>query len=243
MPSTMNESVQTPSDRFVKWLKYFGEVLQEYDKNNTNTTAGPEDEPCESAQARKALCKELLAFGHAFTHMLLRDQASAVTRFQVGVAIRHSESKEFTSEPYKLIATNTEILEAEFTQPFLAEVFKLFWCHVEEAKVESAALRELKRATTYLDPDPWPELRWPSSKDLPLPPNRNWTTWKHRDGFCSVCGESACSPYHNCYYCNDKPCYHHGQCCPNRTWGRRRCQGKGSAAAPSDSAAPATGGL
>jgi len=243
MQITMNESVQTPSDRFVKWLKYFGGVLQESDENDTSATAGPEDEPCESAQARKALWKELLAFGHAFTHMLLRDQASAVTRFQVGVTIRYSENKEFTSEPYKLIATDTEILEAEFTQPFLAEVFKLFWCHVEEAKVEPAALRELKRATTYLDPDPWSEMRWPASQVSPSPPDRNWTTWKRLNGLCSVCGEAARTPHPSCYYCNDKPSYHHGQCCPNRWWGRRRCQGKGSAAASSDSAGPAPGGL
>ena len=239
----MNESAQTPSDRFVKWMKYFTGVLQESDEHDTSTTTGAEDDAYELTQAGKALRQELLAFGHAFTHMLLRDQASVVTRFEVGVSMRYTENKEDTSEPYKLIATNTEVLEAEFSQPFLAEVFKLLWSHIVEAEVETTALRELKRATAYYDPNPWSQMRWPASQGSPLLPDRNWTTWKRLDSRCSVCGETARTPYPSCYYCNDRPCHHHGQCCPNRSWGRNRPQGKGSPAASSDSAAPAPGGL
>jgi hypothetical protein len=211
----MDESAQTPSDRFVKWLKNFTGVLQESDE------VGAEND------AWKALKQELLAFGHAFTHMLLRDQASAVTRFEVGVSIRYNEDKEVTSEPYK----------------FLAEVFKLLWSHIVEAEIESTALRELKRATAYYAPNPWSQMRWPASKVSPLLPDRNWTTWKRLDSRCSVCGETARTPYPSCYYCNDRPCHHHGQCCPNRWWGKNRSQGSGSPAASSDSAAPAPGGL
>ena len=241
----MDESAQTPSDRFVKWLKDFTGVLQESEEfgGPGSQVLVEEDDTYELTQARKALRQEVLAFGHAFTHMLLRDQASAVTRFEVGVSVRYSEDKKVTSEPYKLVTTEVEIIEAEFSQPFLAEVFRLLWIRIVEAEVDATALRVVKSVTAYYAPNPWSQMRWPTSKIFPLLPNRNWTSWKQLDSRCSICGEVARTPYSSCYYCNDRPSFHHGHCCPNRWWGKNRSQGKGSPAASSDSAAPAPGGL
>jgi len=219
----MDESAQTPSDRFVKWLKNFTEILQE------SAEVGAEND------AWKALLQELHAFGYAFTHMLLRDQASAVTKFEVGASIKYHEDKE---EPYRLIPTEIEVLEAEFSAPFLTEVFKLLWSHIVEAEIEPLALLELKRATAYYAPDPWSQMRWPSDRN-----SSSSTTRMQRGSRCSICQEPARAPYPSCYYCNERPSYHHGGCCPSRWTGRNRQGGRDPPAAPRVPATPAHGGL
>ena len=205
---TMDESAQTPSDRFVKWLKNFTGIMQE------SAEVGAEND------AWKALLQELHALGYAFTHMLLCDQASAVSKFEVGTSTKYHVDKDRTlEEPYRLIPTEIEVIAAEFPAPFLTEVFKLMWSHIVEAEIEPLALLELKRATVHCAPEPWAHMNWPSDRNYPTTTPR---MLRHRR--CAICHEPARTPYHDCWYYPERPCYHRGRCCPFR-WTTRHRQG------------------
>ena len=34
------------------------------------------------------------------------------------------------------------------------------------------------------------------------------------DACCEYCYQYARVPFEVCWYCGDRPCYHHGRCCP-----------------------------
>ena len=205
----IEESAQTPSDRFLKWLKNFTEIMQEFAEIGADNVAW------------KALLRELHALGYAFTHMLLCDQASAVSKFEVGTSTKYHVDKDSTlEEPYRLIPTEIEVIEAEFPAPFLTEVFKLMWSHIVEAEIEPLALLELKRATLHSAPGPWVRVDRLSDRD-----NYTMIPRVHRHRRCAICHAPSRTPFHDCWYCPAHPCYHHGRCCPSR-WPSRGRQGR-----------------
>ena len=117
------EVIQTPSDRFLKWLKSFTMMIQETAESNP------------SSPSWKMLLQELQTMQHAFTHMLLSDQITAVDHFEVGTSIKYD-----IDESQKLIPIEVEVITAHFPAPFLTEVFKLMWSHIKEANIESSAI-------------------------------------------------------------------------------------------------------
>ena len=75
------EAAQTPSDRFLKWLKNFTIMIQESAERNPDSPNW------------RVLLQELQALQHAFTHMLLSDQITAVSHFEVGSSIKYDVDK------------------------------------------------------------------------------------------------------------------------------------------------------
>ena len=198
------EAVQTPSDRFLKWMKNFTMMIQESAERKPNSPSW------------RMLLQELQTLQHAFTHMLLSDQITAVSHFEVGSSIKYD-----IDESKKLIPTEVEVITAQFPAPFLTEVFKLMWNHIVEAEIEPLVLLELKRATHHSAPGPWVRVDRLSDRG-----NYAVTSLVHRHGQCEICHEPARTPFGACWYCSAHPCYHHGRCCPSRRLPRVRVEGR-----------------
>jgi len=195
--------IQTPSDRFLRWLMGFTMIIQE--------TA----ERAPDSSSWKTLLQELQSMQHAFTHMLLSDQIIAVDHFEVGTSIKYE-----LDESQKLIPIEVEVITAHFPAPFLTEVFNLMWSHIKEANIEPSALLELKNVTVHNVPGPWIRVDRLAGEG-----NYAVTSLVHRHGQCEVCHEPARMPLGTCWHCSANPCYHHGRCCPSRRRPRVRSEG------------------
>ena len=152
---------------------------------------------------------------HAFTHMLLSDQITAVDHFEVGTSIKYD-----IDENKKLIPVEVEVITAQSPAPFLAEVFKLTWSHIKEAKIEPLAFLELKNVTVHNVPGPWVRVDRLAGRG-----NYAVTSLVHRHGQCEICHEPARTPLGACWHCSANPSYHHGRCCPSRRHPRVRSEG------------------
>ena len=213
---TDTDVTQTASDRFHRWLLNFTLVVQELRANELmvwneslrELLAKPTERNLESQVTKASIwivqMHELQMMQSAFTRMLFGEQIVAVERFEVGTKLRHE-----LVEHQELVPVEVEILKAHFPAPFFASVFGLMWGHVKDAELETVAIWELKRVTVDKIPGSWiREDRLPGEENFAV------TALLHeRRDQCDICHEFARVPFASCWFCSDKPCYHHGRCC------------------------------
>ena len=132
---TDTDVIQTPSDRFHRWLMNFSELIQEYRVGELimwNTDLAelleqPSDMALEG-HVRKAsewneLLYELNLLQSAFTRMLLHDQLNAAELFEI-----QNVTQLIPNEKNVMVPTVVEVLRASFPAPFLAAAFDIVWC-------------------------------------------------------------------------------------------------------------------
>ena len=213
---TDTDVIQTPSDRFHRWLLNMSLLIQEYRVGelvvwNTDLTAllaRPSNKALKShatkASAWVGLLYELNMLQSAFTRMLLSDQFTAVELFEVQNVTQFPRN-----EKKEIVPTVVEGVRASFPAPFLVSAFDVAWNHIKTAEVEPIAIYELKRVTVHRIPGQW--IREDRNGD---PTFAVTNLLKDRQDQCDICGEYAWLPYQTCWFCQDSPCYHHGRCCP-----------------------------
>jgi len=139
--------------------------------------------------------------------MLFGDQIIAVRDFEVSTRIR----QEFDVHG-ELVPTDVEYVRNHFLEPFLASMFGLLWRHISDTGLEPVAVLELKRVSVDRIPGSW-------IREDRLPHNGLFTVTAllhDRRDACEICQEFARVPFLSCWFCSDRPAYHHGRCCPSR---------------------------
>ena len=213
---TDTDMIQSPSDRFHRWLMNISTLIQEYRAGellgwnaDLNTLLKQPSNMVLEGHVRKAsewteLQHELMMLHTAFTKMLLADQLSAVELFEV-----QNVTQLTPNEQKVMVPRVVEVLRASFPHPFLASAFDVAWSTIKARHVEPIAIYELKKVTVHRIPGQW--IREDRNGDSTFAVT---SLLKDRQDQCDTCGGFAWVPYHNCYFCNDAPCYHHGRCCP-----------------------------
>ena len=214
------DMVQTPSDRFQRWLSNFADLITEYRIGERIIWFSDLDElldlPSDAsfvAHMRKPsewneLLHELNLLRAAFSKMLLHDQLNAAELFEV-----QDVTKLAPNEQNVLVPTVVEILRASFESPFLAATFDVIWSHIKSKQIEPIAIYELKKVSvpTHKIPGQWPrEVRNGDATFTCA------SLLQSRQDQCDICGGPAWVPFDYCCYCMTSPCYHHGRCCPAR---------------------------
>ena len=215
---TDTDIVQSPSDRFHRWLMNFSSLIQEYRVGELivwdTDLAELIDKPSDAAlqgHVRKAsewteLMYELRLLQSAFTRMLLQDQLRAAELFEV-----QDVTQLIPNEKNIMVPTVVEILRASFTAPFLASAFEIVWSTIKTRQVVPIAIYELKKVTVHRIPGQW--IREDRNGDSTFAVTN--LLWNRQDQ-CDICGELAWLPYESCWFCNASPSYHHGRCCPDK---------------------------
>ena len=151
------------------------------------------------------LLHELDLIQSAFTRMLFSDQASAVSRFEVGYTLNYQFGPNGENIPVE-----REIIRAEFPSPFLASAFSMAWVHIRDNDMENVALWTLRRVTVRHIPVQW--IREDRCGDETYAVT---AALHERSDQCDVCRCYAELPFASCYFCGDTPSWHHGRCCPS----------------------------
>ena len=136
------DMIQTPSDRFHRWLSNFADIVTEYRIGeciiwNTDLDEllhDPSDASL-TAYVRKSsewneLLYELNLLRAAFSRMLLHDQLNAAELFEIQNVTRLAPN-----ESNVMIPTVVEILRASFRSPFLAATFDFIWSHIKAKQI------------------------------------------------------------------------------------------------------------
>ena len=215
---TDTDVIQTPSDRFHRWLLNMSLIIQEHrigelmvwNEDLTELLAQPTDSALKlhvtKASTWVGLLYELNLLQSAFTRMLLSDQAKAVHRFEIDTLLKYHRN-----DDHEMVPVEVEMVRAYFPAPFLASAFDIAWRHIKDADIEPVAILELKRVTVHRIPGKW--IREDRNGDETFAVT---TLLQGRQDQCDVCREFANVPFQSCWYCNVSPCYHHGRCCPSR---------------------------
>ena len=223
------DMVQTPSDRFHRWLSNFADLVTEYRIGECIIWNSDLDElldfPSDAsliAHVRKSsewneLLYELNLLRAAFSNMLLHDQLNAAELFEV-----QNVTKLAPNENNVMVPTVVEILRASFESPFLAATFDVIWSHIKAKQIEPIAIYELKKVTVHRIPGQW--IREDRNGDSTFAVTN---LLQNRQDQCDICGGPAWLPFDSCWYCKKSPCYHHGRCCPDR-WSQTASSSSGS---------------
>ena len=210
--------VQTPSDRFHRWLMNFYQLIMEYrigelivwDTDLAEIFDHPSEEALRSHMRKAKEWTELLhmlsLLQMAFSRMLLRDQLQAAELFEV-----QDVTEMVPNEARVMVPTVVEVLRVSFQSPFLASTFEIVWATIRARKIEPVAIYELKKVTVHKIPGQW--IREDRNGDRVFAVTH---LLQNRRDQCDVCGEPAALPYETCWFCKANPCYHHGRCCSNR---------------------------
>ena len=214
---TDTDVIQTPSDRFHRWLLNITSIVQEYrigelmvwNEDLIELLAQPADNALK-LQVTKAgiwvgLLYELNMLQSAFTRMLLSDQVIAVDRFEIDTLLKYR-----LNDDQELVPIEVEMVRAYFPAPFLASAFDIAWRHIKDADIEPVAIFELKRVTVHRIPGRW--IREDRNGEGTFAVT---ALLLGRRDQCDICRQVANVPFASCWYCNDSPCYHHGRCCPS----------------------------
>ena len=212
------DMVQTPSDRFHRWLSNFADLITEYRIGECvirNTDIDELlDDPSDASLAAlvrqpsewNELLYELNLVRAAFSNMLLHDQLNAAELFEV-----QNVTKLIPNESNVMVPTVVEILRASFRFPFLAATFDIIWSHIRNKEIEPIAIYEIKKVTVHKIPGQW--IREDRNGDSIFAVTN---LLHNRQDQCDVCGGTAWVPFESCWFCRASPCYHHGRCCPAR---------------------------
>ena len=215
------DMVQTPSDRFHRWLSNFADLITEYRIGecivwNADFDLLMDDTSDKRLEAhvRKScewneLLYEINLLRAAFSRMLLHDQLNAAELFEV-----QNVTKLEPNELNVMVPTMVEILRASFVSPFLAATFEIIWSHIKAHQIEPIAIYELKKVTVHMIPGQW--IREDRNGDSVYAVT---SLLQSRQDQCDICGGFAWVPFESCYYCKKSPSYHHGRCCPARRGG------------------------
>ena len=210
--------IQTPSDRFQRWLVNFHSLITEYrtaeliiwDTDLAEIFDHPSEEALRRHMSKANEWTELLhmlsLIQMAFSRMLLRDQLQAAELFEV-----QDVTNMVANKARVMVPSVVEILRVSFQSPFLASSFDTIWAIIKARKIEPIAIYELKRVTVHKIPGQW--IREDRNGDRIFAVTH---LLQNRRARCDVCGEPAAVPYPACWFCKINPCYHHGRCCPYR---------------------------
>ena len=214
----VTETVQSPSDRFHRWLSNFADMITEYrigeciiwNTDLDELLEDPLNAVLASAVRKPSTVNEVL-YGlnlvkAAFLNLPLRDQLDAARTFEVQTITQLAPNEQNVMTP-----ASVEVLERSFRSTFLETVFNVLWSQIKSQDLEALAIYEVKQVTVFKIP-----VRWIREDRATLTFAVTSLPQNQRDK-CEVCGTPAWLPFDSCFYCNERPCYHHGRCCPNRS--------------------------